>query len=70
MQWHSDFQLGKVKKFLVVLTLSAQTYSALQMTLLCQATLIEDLLNDSFDFILTAHFQSDFIEGPLANIAK
>jgi hypothetical protein len=30
--------------------------------LLCQASLIEDLLNDGFDFILTARFQSDPIE--------
>ena len=44
------------------LTLSAQTSSALQRTLLCQASLIEDLLSDDFKFLLTARFQGDSIE--------
>ena len=44
------------------LTLSAQTSSALQRTLLCQASLIEDLLSDGFKFLLTARFQGDSIE--------
>ena len=43
-------------------TLSAQTSSALQRTLLCQASLIEDLLSDGFKFVLIARFQSDSIE--------
>ena len=42
--------------------LSAQTSSALQRTLLCQASLIENFLSDGFKFVLTARFQSDAIE--------
>ena len=41
-------------------TLSKQTCEALQRTLLCHATLIEDLLADDFD--LRSRFQSDPIE--------
>ena len=36
--------------------LSAQTSSVLQRTLLCQASLMEDLLSDGFKFVLTARF--------------
>lgn len=43
-------------------TLSAQTSHALQRTLLCHASLIEDLLSDGFEFVLTARFQSDPLE--------
>ena len=43
-------------------SVSAQTSSVLQRTLLCQASLIEDLLSDGFKFVLTARFQSDAIE--------
>ena len=40
-------------------TLSAQTSSAIKRTLRCQAALIEDLLTDGFDLVLTARLQSD-----------
>lgn len=43
-------------------TLSAQTSYALRRTLRCHASLIEDLLHDGYDFVLTAKFQSDPIE--------
>ena len=43
-------------------TLSARTSSALQRTLLCQASLMEDLLSNGLKFALTARFQSDAIE--------
>lgn len=43
-------------------TLSAQTNSAMIQTLRCQASLIEDLLFDGYDFVLTARFQSDPLE--------
>ena len=43
-------------------TLSARTSSALQRTLLCQASLMEDLLSNGLKFALTAPFQSDAIE--------
>ena len=53
-----DSKIQNCEKF----TLSAQTFSALQRTLLCQTSLIEDLLSDGFKFVLTASFQSDSIE--------
>ena len=37
-------------------TLSTQASSALQRNLLCQASLIEDLLSDGFKFVLTTRF--------------
>ena len=43
-------------------TLSVQTSSALQRTLLCQVFLIENLLSGGFKFVLTARFQSESIE--------
>ena len=43
-------------------TFSAQTSAALTRTLRGQAQLIEDLLNDGFEFVLTARFQSDPLE--------
>ena len=39
--------------------LYAQTSSEMKRTLWCQAALIEDLLTDDFDFVLTASLQSD-----------
>ena len=43
-------------------TLTAQTSSALKRTLRCHAALIEDLLSEDYDFVLTARFQSDPLE--------
>ena len=43
-------------------TLTAQTSAALIRTMRCQAALIEDLLRDDYDFVLTARFQSDPLE--------
>ena len=43
-------------------TLSAQTSNALQRTLRCHAALIEDLLQERYDFVLTSRLQSDPIE--------
>ena len=57
LRWDST-KIPNCEKF----TFSAQTSSALQRTLLCQASLIEDLLSDGFNFVLTARFQSDPIE--------
>ena len=56
-QW-DEMKLPNCEKF----TLSAQTSSALKRTLRCHASLIEDLLNDGYDFVLTARFQSDPLE--------
>ena len=43
-------------------TLTGQISSALIRTLNCHASLIEDLLNDGFRFVMTSRFQSDPIE--------
>lgn len=43
-------------------TLTKQTSSALIQTLRSQALLIDELLNDGYDFVCTARFQSDPIE--------
>ena len=59
--WLKRWENLKMRNF-EKFTLSHQTSSALQRTLLCQASLIEDLLSDGFKFILTACFQSDPIE--------
>ena len=42
--------------------MSKQTFSAFITTLRCTASLIEDLLNDGFSYVLTARFQSDPLE--------
>ena len=43
-------------------TLTSQTASAFVRTLKCQASLIEDLLAEGCDFIMTSRFQSDLME--------
>lgn len=43
-------------------TLSAQTSHALMTTVRCHAALIEDLINDDYEFVLTSRFQSDPLE--------
>ena len=43
-------------------TLNKQISEALQRTLLCHGAIIEDLLADGFDFVLTSRFQCDSIE--------
>ena len=42
--------------------LTAQTGSALVRTLLCLASLIEDLLGERYDLVLTSRFQSNLLE--------
>ena len=44
---------------------SLSTAKALIRALRCQASLIEDLLDDGYDFILTARFQSDLFRKAL-----
>ena len=56
-KWDSE-KIPNCEKF----TLTAQTSAALKRTLRCQAALIEDLLSDGYDFVLTARFQSDPLE--------
>ena len=43
-------------------TLSAQSSCAMRRTLRCHANLIEPLLSEGYDFVLTNRFQSDPIE--------
>ena len=43
-------------------TLTSQTSSALINTLPSQAMLVDELLNDGYDFVLTSRLQSDPIE--------
>ncbi|XP_047127382.1 uncharacterized protein LOC124808407 [Hydra vulgaris] len=55
--WQSQ-KIPNCEKF----TLSVQTAAALIRTLNSHASLIEDLLNDGYHFVLTARFQSDPLE--------
>ena len=53
-----DSQIPNCRKF----TLSAQTNSALASTCRALACLIEDLLNEGYDYVLTSRFLTDFLE--------
>lgn len=60
-QWVSEWTLvqsSNSEKF----TLSKQTSSALIVTLKCTASLIEDLLQEQYSYILTARFHTDPLE--------
>ena len=48
---------------LEVLFVMLQTASAFARTLKCHALLIEDLLAEGYDFIMTSRFQSDPLEA-------
>ena len=50
--WHSE-KLKNCEKF----TLSTQTAFALQRTLRCHAAIIEDLLNEGYQFVLAVCFK-------------
>ena len=59
--WLENWQDGKIpncQRF----TLSAQTASALVRTLRCIALLVEELLDEGYEFVLTARLQSDPLE--------
>ena len=56
-KWKTQ-QPAKTEKF----TLSKQTTSALETTLRCTATLIEDLLQEGYAYVLTARFQTNPLE--------
>ena len=59
--WFADWkvqQSSNTEKY----TLSKQTTSALVTTLRCTASLIEDLLNDGYSYVLTARFLTDPLE--------
>ena len=59
--WIQNWQEKKIpncEKF----TLTSQTASAVVRTLKCHSSLIEDLLAEGYDFIMTSRFQSDPLE--------
>ena len=59
--WIQNWQEKKIpncEKF----TLTSQTASAFVRTLKCHSSLIEDLLAEGYDFIMTSRFQSDPLE--------
>ena len=60
-KWLKEWENSRIPNF-KKFTFSHQTSSALQRTLLCHASLIEDLLDEGYDFVLTSRFQSDPIE--------
>ena len=51
-------------------TLTSQTSSALVRTLLCLASLIEDLIEEEYDFLSTSRFQSDPLERQFGQYRK
>ena len=53
-----DEKLENCERF----TLTAQTSYALRRTLRCHASLIDDLLAEGYNFVLTARFQTDPME--------
>ena len=57
----NDSRISNCQKF----TLTTQTVSALARTLLCLASVIEDLLREEFDFVLTSRFHSHPLERRL-----
>ena len=56
-EWHEN-QIPSCEKY----TLTAQTKSALVVTLRATASLIEDLLLEGYEYVLTARFQTDPLE--------
>ena len=55
--WQTE-RIPNCEKFI----LTAQTSSALVRIVLCLESLIEDLLGEGYDFVLTSRFQSDPLE--------
>ena len=51
--------MGQIEKNEEKITLSAQSSHASRHTLRCHASLIEDLLQEGYDFVTTTKFQSD-----------
>ena len=51
-------------------TLTSQTSSALVRTLLCLASLIEDLIEEEYDFLSTSRFQSEPLERQFGQYRK
>ena len=63
--WLRDWQqewISNCERF----KLTSQTASAFTRTLLCHASLIEDLFEEGSEFVLTSRFQSDLIEQQFA----
>ena len=63
--WLRDWQQERIsncERF----TLTSQMASSFTRTLLCHSSLIEDLLEEGYEFVLTSRFQSDSIERRFA----
>ena len=63
--WLRDWQqewISNCERF----KLASQMASAFTRTLLCYASLIEDLFEEGYEFVLTSRFQSDLIERQFA----
>ena len=60
--WSTGSRNGKKRQFLMqisLLSLFAQTNNAMIHMLRCQASLIEDLITDTYKFVLISRFQTD-----------
>ena len=57
-QWFKSWENSKLPNF-EEFTSTFQTFSALQRNFLCQASLIEDLLDNGFEYVMAANFQID-----------
>ena len=72
--WLNGVKHGKQKEFPTVKShdsaLTVQTSSALFRTLLCLASLIEDLLGEGYGFVLTSRFQSNSLERRFVKYRK
>ena len=53
--WIQNWQEKKTRNY-EKFTLTSQTASALMRTLKCHASVIEDLLAEGYDFIMTSRF--------------
>ena len=63
MEWNVE-KIPNSERF----TMTSQKRDALHRTLLCHASLIEDLLSEGYRCILTSRFQSDLLYFNLMNI--
>ena len=64
-EWQ-ELQGSNSQKF----TLTAQTSDALIITLRCTASLIEDLLEEGYSYVLTARFQTDPLERRFSRVRQ
>ena len=56
--WLRDWQQEQISNW-ERFTLTSQTASAFTRTLLCHASLVEDILEEGYEFVLTSRFQGE-----------